>query len=388
MKILHVLAGDPASGANRGALALVALQREAGWEVEVLNLRHLEGPLQRLLALAQRRFNALLKRLARPWGYFNFFLPFPAPKLPFHRYDVLHLHWVAGQVSPALLRQGRGKWVITLRDEWFFTGGCHYALQCSGYEQGCQACPRVDGARARGALGRFLVRSSAMQKAASFRRLGAPVVTIGEALGEKAKGAAALKDQAVSTIPNFVPPMPWPGEGGASEAPRAYYLFVTTHLAVAHKGLDLLRRIDAPVKVVGAEDALPASLRAPSFEFLGPISERERLGALMHGAKAVLVPSRAEAFGKVVLEAFSVGTPVIALAVDEPARLVEDGRSGLLVQEATEGAFAEAVERMEGLPPERYAALRSGARVRYEVLSAAPAILEAYGRLYRSVSHG
>ena len=113
MKILHVLAGDPASGANRGALALVALQREAGWEVEVLNLRHLEGPLQRLLALAQRRFNALLKRLARPRGYFNFFLPFPASKLPFHRYDVLHLHWVAGQVSPTLLRQGRG---AALRD--------------------------------------------------------------------------------------------------------------------------------------------------------------------------------------------------------------------------------------------------------------------------------
>ena len=33
--------------------------------------------------------------------------------------------------------------VLTMHDERFFTGGCHYALECQGFITGCNRCPRL-----------------------------------------------------------------------------------------------------------------------------------------------------------------------------------------------------------------------------------------------------
>ena len=390
MRILHVLAGDEHSGANRGALGLVALQRAAGWDVEVLNLRRLPGRFERAFALLQRRVNRLLQRLCAPRAYMNFFFPVPAPSPPSDAFDVVHVHWCAGQLSPNRLRRWRGKLVITLRDEWFFTGGCHYSLGCQGFQHGCLRCPLVGSSEAPGrwSPARALVARSARAKGRVFAALKPPVIAIGAALGEKAQQATVLKDRPVSVIPNYVTPLP---EGALSEAPprtSAYYLFVTTHLAVPHKGLDLLRGLSVPVVLLGSPEGVDQATFGGNFTFVGIGDDRAALAAWMRGAKALLVPSRGEAFGKVILEAFSVGTPVVALAVDEPARLVEPGVSGALVRSPTAEAFREAVDELEQLSPAAYAALREGARARFSALQNPEAILSAHEAIYRQVAHG
>lgn len=77
--------------------------------------------------------------------------------------------------------------------------------------------------------------------------------------------------------------------------------------------------------------------------FVAPKSH-ELLSTYYRAADACLVPSTAETFGLVALEAQSCGTPVVASHVGGLASLVADGTSGVLVADRTARAWADAVE--------------------------------------------
>jgi D-inositol-3-phosphate glycosyltransferase len=76
----------------------------------------------------------------------------------------------------------------------------------------------------------------------------------------------------------------------------------------------------------------------------------ELLSTYYRAADVCLVPSRSESFGLVALEAAACGTPVVASAVGGLTTLVDDGRTGFLVDGASPDAFAERVERIVGEP--------------------------------------
>ena len=50
----------------------------------------------------------------------------------------------------------------------------------------------------------------------------------------------------------------------------------------------------------------------------------------IYGADVLVLPSRAEAMPRVILEAMALGTPVIASDVDGVSELIENGKSGFL----------------------------------------------------------
>lgn len=109
------------------------------------------------------------------------------------------------------------------------------------------------------------------------------------------------------------------------------------------KGLDVLldaaSRLDEPVTVYG-----------PGTEQVGgrgDVPWSEVLEA-MSRARAVVVPSRAEAFGLVAIEAMSVATPVVASAVGGLVEIVNDGRDGFLVPPGDPDALAAALQRVNG----------------------------------------
>lgn len=60
--------------------------------------------------------------------------------------DILNFHWVAGMLSnkslAPLLNLGKPA-VWTLHDAWPFTGGCHYAAGCNGFETTCFPCKQL-----------------------------------------------------------------------------------------------------------------------------------------------------------------------------------------------------------------------------------------------------
>src|SRR5574344_130880 len=62
----------------------------------------------------------------------------------FQHADVIHLHWVnQGFLSLNNIRkiiQSGKKVVITMHDQWYFTGVCHYSGNCKKYERMCDHC--------------------------------------------------------------------------------------------------------------------------------------------------------------------------------------------------------------------------------------------------------
>lgn len=76
--------------------------------------------------------------------------------------------------------------------------------------------------------------------------------------------------------------------------------------------------------------------------FLGHVP-KEELGALYRGAECLVLPSRDEGFGLPVLEAMSVGTPVVASTAGALPEI--SGEAAVLVPPRDPAALAEGVER-------------------------------------------
>ena len=88
-----------------------------------------------------------------------------------------------------------------------------------------------------------------------------------------------------------------------------------------------------PLKIVGdgplADQVVAATKRLPLIEWLGrkPMTQ---VHELMGEAKFLIFPSKwYETFGRVAIEAFAKGTPVIAANIGAIAELVDSGRTGL-----------------------------------------------------------
>ncbi len=74
------------------------------------------------------------------------------------------------------------------------------------------------------------------------------------------------------------------------------------------------------------------------------------LSTYYRAADVVLVPSRSESFGLVALEAAASGTPVVAAPVGGLRSVVDHGRTGFLVDDATPEAFATRVAALIDKP--------------------------------------
>ena len=88
---------------------------------------------------------------------------------------------------------------------------------------------------------------------------------------------------------------------------------------------------------------------AARVRWVAPVPH-ERLADWYRAADVCLVPSRTESFGLVALEAAACGTPVVAANVGGLRSLVDEGRTGFLVDGRVPGDYADAVERLLAAP--------------------------------------
>lgn len=167
--------------------------------------------------------------------------------------------------------------------------------------------------------------------------------------------------------PNFIDPDP-----GAGSGTGGFALYVG-RLSV-EKGLDTL--IDAwkqlstpyPLKVVGdgplADLVKDAAQAIPAIEWLGrrPMAEVHQL---MGEASFLVFPSKwYETFGRVAVEAFAKGTPVVAAKIGAIAELVETEKTGLHFEPGNAHSLAQQVQCLIDYPTQRLA-MRHAARQTY-----------------------
>jgi len=106
--------------------------------------------------------------------------------------------------------------------------------------------------------------------------------------------------------------------------------------------------------------------------------------SLMAAANVVALPSVAEPFGLVLLEAMSVGRPVVATRAGGPLEIVADGASGLLVPPSDPPALAAALARLIANPAEAEMMGRA-ARARFEQLFTDEHMADAIADIYREL---
>ncbi|CAN5398267.1 glycosyltransferase [soil metagenome] len=115
--------------------------------------------------------------------------------------------------------------------------------------------------------------------------------------------------------------------------------------------------------------------------------DRQEVANAMAGARAVVVPSRVEAFGIVVLEAWRSGVPVIVTARGGASEFATDDVDCLIVDPVDAAALSAALQRLDADEALRHRLSAAGSS-RYGMFSwphVAQLYADAYGRVARPI---
>ena len=122
----------------------------------------------------------------------------------FRQADVIHLHWVnQGFLSlknlEHILASGKPV-VITLHDQWYFTGICHSSGDCDRYQSQCKPCPMLTG----GGIGIDLARRVFNRKLRIYQGKNMAFVGCSRWMAELARQSALTRGHLVTNVPNAI----------------------------------------------------------------------------------------------------------------------------------------------------------------------------------------
>lgn len=247
-------------------------------------------------------------------------------------YDIVHVHWPVGMINTnslaRLAHERNVRIVITLHDEFTYTGGCHSAGNCLGYQSSCQNCPAVRS------LFRTAISESVQQKELviqSIRDLG--VIAPSGWIAKRALDSSTLRNKQITTIYNPVA-LPTFHLTPKPEKSRTTMTlgFVAANIGDPNKGLNsaltMIRNSSSNVsmEVVGAgvsRDDVQGRVK-----YLGPL-DHFRMYERARAWDALLVCSRHENLPNTVLEMYLLGIPVISSNVGGIPNFLEEYGGGV-----------------------------------------------------------
>jgi glycosyltransferase involved in cell wall biosynthesis len=132
----------------------------------------------------------------------------------------------------------------------------------------------------------------------------------------------------------------------------------------AHRAVQVAEQLGLPLKLAGKmqelreEEFFDAEVRphlGGDIEYVGEVSHAEKVD-LLQNARATLFPIEwAEPFGLVMIESMACGTPVIATRHGAVPEVIDDGRTGIIVDDYAEmPAALEQADRIDPLECRRY----------------------------------
>ena len=330
-------------GEDQCSVAEAALLRDHGHEVELL-----EESNQRVEQLGQAR-----TALRTVWSHESYRRI--DKLLRSTRFDILHVQNFFPLWSPSVYYAASRNHVPVVQTLHNYRLMCanallfrdqHLCQECLGrfmpWHGVVHACYR--NSRAASAVVASMV--GAHRLAGTWRKRVAMYIAVSE-FAREIYVAGGLPAEKIAVKPNFIHPSPEPGAGGGG-----YALFVgrlstekgvTTMLEAWKSAHDPI-----PLKIAGegplAELVIATARERSRVEYLGAKQLQEILD-LMRNAEFLLFPSEwYETMGRTIMEAFAVGTPVVAASIGPPATMVTPGETGF---HFTPGSVAELRERVE-----------------------------------------
>lgn len=114
--------------------------------------------------------------------------------------------------------------------------------------------------------------------------------------------------------------------------------------------------------------------------FVGEVSQQV-LARLMRQAALLVLPSLTEGFGRVIIEAMAVGTPVIASSVGGVAEIIKDGENGLLFPTGNKMALSDRL-RAALLDPQLLKIIADNAKEQVSGIFSTDAYVRNYNQLF------
>jgi len=240
-------------------------------------------------------------------------------------WDVVHIHATYNFlrfVDIARIFEFCPKVVVTLHDERFYTGGCHYSIGCKNYYSRCKECPQI-----RGPL-KGLVESQHIRDLASlpsFRGRNLTITAPSSWLACSASKSSLLSSFRIEVIRNCVPNIFFESPQLATSSSNSPHKlirlgFVSNNLNNPYKGIETLL---SSYKLLRG-----ASRRNFSLKFLGngKLRTNEALElsssnsdletrVFLESIDVLVVPSKEDNLPNVILEALATGKIVVGSAV-------------------------------------------------------------------------
>ncbi len=267
--------------------------------------------------------------------------------------DIVNLHWVnRGLISLRTLPRLKKPLVWTLHDQWAFTGGCHYASNCTKYEKKCGSCPQLNSNHEYD-LSRWVWNS----KRKAYKGLSLNIVCISNWMKACVERSSLLHNAQITVIPNaqitVIPnglntniyksvnkeearrilnlpkdePLILFGAMSATSDPRKGFVFL-------EKAFEKLRSSGIGKRyqlvIFGSYSSQKAESLPFKTHYIGRLRDDVSLVLAYNAADVFVCPSIEDNLPNTVLEALSCGTPVVAFNVGGIPDMVTHMENGYL----------------------------------------------------------
>ncbi len=321
----------------------------------------------------------------------------------FRQADIIHLHWVnQGFLSLSDLERimASGKPVVmTMHDQWYFTGICHYSGDCDKYQSQCCHCPML----ARGGIGTDLARRVFDRKRAIYSGKALAFVGCSRWIADLARKSPLTQGHLVTNVPNAIDtdvftPM---DQATARErhglpADKRLLLFGAQRITDERKGFRYLKEAcehliqnhpdlasEMGVVVLGGDaQAVKSALPLPVYT-VGYLNNEAEISRLYNAVDLFVTPSLQDNLPNTIVEAMACGTPCVGFNVGGIPEMISHERDGYVARYKDSNDFAHGIAWCLG--DNRLATLRQQARAAALATYAEPIAARNYQQVYSTL---
>ena len=242
-------------------------------------------------------------------------------------FDLVHIHanYNFVDLDDIVELSNRVPIVITLHDQRFFTGGCHYSFECDGFIGDCKECPQVRS------IFDVIPEKSLKKSINAFEKMrNLEAIAPSKWLADLALKSRVLGKNKVWTVANPVPDVFKPRQTLSAVTGSLKIGFISQDLNNPYKGLDVLLQAASEI-----EKQIPIELRLfgrgkistkllNSQVIFSQFENEEQASIAYNSCDLVVVPSRQDNFPSVVTEALSCGVPVIGSNIGGIREVLDD----------------------------------------------------------------
>ena len=239
----------------------------------------------------------------------------------------------------ALSRMNK-KIFVTLHDQRFFTGGCHYSYECRGFQNSCKRCPqaRIVGRRV---IDRHLSDNAHHKSQISRFKFISPSTW----LSGLAKESQLLSEVTMRVIFNPVPNDFYTAFGGNDEKKLITLGFCSADLNNPYKGLNILseafhiismtnpdRKFQLNLIGLGKLISFPKNVSVTQIR----VSSQTEIAKELSKLDFLVVPSTADNAPSVISEALMCGIPVLGSSTGGIPEMLNNGNGMTFTTENAE----------------------------------------------------